>query len=100
MGYEDFNLFSNLTWFTETSGKEWFMHLATLGYNIFYIMAIMALGFKMLQAGYIWLTRADAAFGHTKQQMFMEIFEPVKGLAFFVIGMTVIKIISGFFISI
>lgn len=98
MGYETFNLFSGLGWFTTASGVEWFMNLARLGYNIFYLMSILFMGFKLIQAAYIWLVRSDAAFGHTKQQMLMEIFEPVKGLAYFAAGMTFIKIVAGFFI--
>ena len=99
MGYEDFNLFSGLSWFTETSGREWFMHLASLGYSIFYLISVLYLGFKLLQAGYyVWLARSDAAFGHSKQQMLMEIIEPVKGLVYFVVGLTAVRIIAGFFI--
>lgn len=98
MDYENFNLFSGLSWFTMASGAEWFMNLAKLGYNIFYLMSFLFMGFKLVQAAFIWLARSDAVFGHAKQQMLMEILEPVKGLAYFVAGMTFIKIVTGYFI--
>lgn len=99
MSYEDFFLFKNLSWLTETNGTEWFINLANLGYNIFYIISILMFGYKLLQSLYNYIVKSEGAFEYAKLQMLREVFEPVKGLAYLVTGMTFIKIIAAFFLN-
>lgn len=99
MGYEDFFLFKNLSWLTESNGTEWFINFANLGYNIFYIISILMFGYKLLQSLYNYIVKSEGAFEYAKLQMLREVFEPVKGLAYLVNGMTFIKIIAAFFLN-
>lgn len=99
MSYEDFFLFKNLSWLTESNGTEWFINLANLGYNIFYIISILMFGYKLLQSLYNYIVKSEGAFEYAKLQMLREVFEPVKGIAYLVVGMTFIKIIAAFFIN-
>lgn len=79
-------------------GIDWFINVGELGYNIFYIVSILYFGYKLFQSAYNYIMRSEGAFGFAKIQMFMEILEPIKGIAYFVIGLTLIKIIASFFI--
>ena len=99
MSYEDFFLLKNLSWLTESNGTEWFINLANLGYNIFYIISILMFGYKLLQSLYNYIVKSEGAFEYAKLQMLREVFEPVKGIAYLVVGMTFIKIIAAFFIN-
>lgn len=98
MSYEDFFLFKDLSWLSETSSTEWFLNIANLGYNTFYIISILMFGYKLLQSLYNYIVKSEGAFEYAKLQILREILEPIKGLAYLVIGMTFIKIVASFFI--
>ena len=98
MSYEDFFLLKDLSWLSETSGTEWFLNIAELGYNIFYLISIMYFGYKIFQSAYNYMMKSEGAVGFAKLQILREILEPIKGLAYLVIGMTCIKIVASFFL--
>lgn len=94
MNWEEWWIFKNLSWITDKSlGKQWFINMGVLAYNIIYILAVFFMIFKIGQGYYDYRRRASASFASQRQGMKEELFEPFRGLFYLFVGLTVIEII-------
>lgn len=85
-------------WMTDgTSGTEFFLNLGYFGYNVFYVLSIILFVFKMGQAFYNYQRKASTSMDFQKTELINEMWEPVKGLAYLVVGMSAVKIVVNIF---
>ena len=94
----NYNWIFKFDWITDTSDfKSWFKNFALLGYNLFYIASLLLLAFKLVQAGFNYVQRSSSAMDFQKAEMIEEIWEPIKGLFYFNVGISVLRIIIRLF---
>ena len=83
---------SGLAALAEQGDGTFFIAVGVFIYNCIYIASILMTGFKLASAIYNYYTRV--AHPIQQNQGYQEIFEPIRGLVFFTVGLTVIKFIA------
>lgn len=76
---------------TGETAKQTVIQVAVMAYDLFFIASLFFCGFKVIDA--IWLSETRAQHAITKNQLNQEIFEPIKGLIYFVLGLIIIRLI-------
>ena len=83
---------SGLAALAQQGDGTFFIAVGVFVYNCIYIASIFVAGLKFASALYNYHTRVSHQF--QQKQYLQEVYEPIKGIIFFTLGLTVIKFVA------